>query len=584
MPTNGSAGPHGLGRESSRREFLRTMGRAAGVAALAAGPLGVAAACAPSAVGAPTAPMSPRIGGHLTEGFTTDISHLTPYLAADTVSVMVAGLLFESLLSSRANGDLIPQLAVEVPRPSADGQTYTFKLRQNLKWSDGTPLTAEDVLFTYSLHWDPRYRAVNSPRRQEFETHVQSMAAPDPETFVITTIGSYAPFLTNFGGPGFAMGIVPKHVLGSVDPKQINTHDFNRNPTVVNGLFNLVRWETGLQIVLARNPSYWAGRSNLDQYIYKVVPDQVTLATQLKTGELDMGQIAESLVGDLTAHPEMLSVSQFDIPGTDVYAYQLDPSKTGSKFFSDRAVRQALLYALDRQQMVDALYFKHATVATGPMPPAESWAYNRDARPSYPFDPPRAERMLDAAGWRRGASGVREKDGVAMAFEVLTAAGNSVREGVVQVMQQRWAEIGVKCTPRLIQLPQLITEITNRRSFDMFMIGLTFGQDPDQSSLWHSRNTAPGGFNGFMYRSEAVDKLLDDAVATMDQERRRRLYYELQDAIDKDVPAPTLAFRKGLWGINNRVRGVTGGERGLGPYTQWYTRPWMREAFVIDGK
>lgn len=344
-----------------------------------------------------------------------------------------------------------------------------------------------------------------------------------------------------------------------------------------------MRWDQGEQIVLARNPTYWAGGSHLDQYIYKVVPDQVTLATQLKTGELDIGLVVESLVEDLTAHPDTLSVSQFDIPMIDLYAYQMDPSKPASKLFSDRAVRQALLYALDRLRMVNALYFKHATVATGPIPPTQSWAYNRDARPRYTFDRARAEAMLDAAGWRKGASGIREKDGLAMAFELLNPAGNNLAEGVVQVMQQQWAEIGVRCTPRSIQFPQLITQITNRRTFDMFLAGFTFSQDPDQSVLWHSRNTAPGGFNGFMYKSESVDRLLDEAVGTLDPERRRRLYYQFQDAINEDVPAPPLTFRKGLWGINNRVRGVTGSDRGLGGFTQWYARPWMKDVFVIDG-
>jgi len=262
----------------------------------------------------------------------------------------------------------------------------------------------------------------------------------------------------------------------------------------------------------------------------------------------------------------------------------MDPSKPAARFFSDRAVRQALLYALDRKQMVDALYFKHATVATGPIPPIQTWAYNKDAKPKYDHDRVRAERMLDAAGWSMGASGVRERDGVPFAFEVLTAAGSNVREAVVQVMQQQWAQVGVKRTPRLIQFPQLVSQITNLRTFDMFMIGFTFNQDPDQSVLWHSRNTATGGFNGFMYRSETVDKLLDDAVATLDQEQRRRLYHQFQNAFNQDVPAPILTSRKGLWGVNNRVRGVTVGERGLGPYTQSYARPWMKDVFVIDGK
>jgi peptide/nickel transport system substrate-binding protein len=582
-PNDCSTDPNVAGGGLSRRDFLRTIGRGVGLAALAAGSLDVAAACATSGPGTSTRTASPRVGGHLTEGSPTDVSQLTPYLAADTASSMVAGLLFESLLSCKSNGEIIPQLAADLPSISADGLTYTFKLRKNLRWSDGTPLTSEDVLFTYSLHWDPKYRAVNSPRRQDFETHVQGMAAPDPETFVIKTTNVYAPFLVNMGGPGFSMGIVPKHVLGTVDPKAINTHDFNRNPTVVNGVFRFVRWDQGQQILLARNENYWAGRSRLDRYVYKVLPDQVTVATQLKTGEVDIGSIVESLVDDLLAHSDSLSVSQFDIPAFDFFAYQMDPSKPASRLFADKAVRQALLIALDRQQMVDALYFKHAAVATGPIPPIQAWAYDSDPQPKYAHDRAKAERMLDGAGWRKGASGVREKDGVPMRFEIITGVGLKVREGVVQVMQQQWAEIGVECTPRLIQPSQLVSQITNLRTFDAFMIGFTFGLDPDQSTLWHSRNTAVGGFNGFMYKNAIVDKLLDDAVGTLDRVKRRRLYYQFQNTLNEDVPAPILTFRKGFWGINRRVRGVSVGDHGLGPYTQFNSRPWMKDVFVVDG-
>jgi peptide/nickel transport system substrate-binding protein len=582
-PTDWSADPRLPDGAWSRRDFLRTIGRAAGLAALAAVPLDVTASCSTAGPGESTRTVSPRIGGHLTEGSPTDVSQLTPYLAADTASSMVAGLLFESLLSCKSNGELIPQLAADLPRTSADGLTYTFKLRKNLRWSDGTPLTSEDVLFTYSLHWDPKYRAVNSPRRQDFEAHVQSMAAPDPGTFVIKTTNVYAPFLVNMAGPGYSMGIVPKHVLGNVDARAINTHDFNRNPTVVNGVFRFVRWDPGQQILLARNDNYWAGRSRLDRYVYKVLPDQVTVATQLKTGEVDIGSIVESLVDDLSAHSDTLSVSQFDIPAFDFFAYQMDPSRPASRLFADKAVRQALLFALDRQQMVDALYFKHASVATGPIPPIQSWAYNRDAQPRYAHDKARAERMLDGVGWRKGASGIRERDGVPMRFQISTAAGSKVREGIVQVMQQQWAEIGVECTPALIQFPQLVKQITNLRTFDAFMIGFTFGLDPDQSSLWHSRSTSAGGFNGFMYRSPIVDKLLDDAVGTLDHEQRRRLYYQFQNVLNEDVPAPILTFRKGFWGINGRVRGVSVGDHGLGPYTQFNSRPWMKDVFVVDG-
>jgi peptide/nickel transport system substrate-binding protein len=571
--------------EWSRRDFLRTMGGAAAFAAFMAGGVEFLAACANAGQSSqPSTTVSPKTGGHLTEGVISDAKQLVPYLISDTASSQPTGLMFEALLGSKPNGDLTPLLAAEVPKPSGDGLTYTFKLRKGLKWSDGTPLTSDDVLFTYSLHWDPKYKAVNSPRRSDMTTYVESISAPDPETFVMKATKVYAPFLVNIGGPGFGMGIVPRHILGDVPAAQLNTHPFVKAPTVTNGVFKFVKWDSGQQIVLGRNDSYWNGKSYIDQYVYKVLPDQVAVANQLKTGEVDIGQVGEAQFDDVAAQTDTVKALQFDVAIFDFYAYQMDPGKPASKFFSDKTVRQALLYALNRKQIVDALYFKHATVATGPVPPVHAWAYDKNAKPQYPFDKAKAESMLDAAGWKKNASGIREKDGVPMKFEVITNAGNKVREGIVQVFQQQWADIGVTCTPRLIQFPELVSQIQNIRTFDMFMVGFSWGQDPDQSQLWHSRNTAPGGFNGGQFKSPTVDKLLDDAVGTLDQGKRKQLYYQLQTAINDEVPAPILTFRKGLWAYNKRVEGLTASDTGLGTYTQFYNRPWMRNVFVTDGK
>ncbi|HKF15809.1 MAG TPA: ABC transporter substrate-binding protein [Candidatus Dormibacteraeota bacterium] len=569
-------------KEWSRRDFMRRMGSAAAFTAFMAGGMEFLAACANAGQGQPTAQVSPKEGGHLTEGNFSDVKQLSPYLISDTASAQVVGLMFDGLLGAKANGDLIPMLATEVPKAAADGLTYTFKLRKDLKWSDGRPLTSDDVLFTYQLHWDPKYKAVNSPRRGDITEFVDSISAPDPQTFVMKTKKVYAPTLIKFAQQAF--GVVPKHVLGSVAPEAINTHDFNRAPTVSNGVFKFVKWDTGQQVVLARNDNYWGGKSHLDQYVIKVLPDQTTVANQLKTGEIDFGPIGEPFVDDVKAHADVVDVVTFDVAIFDFYAYQLDPSKPGGKLFADNKVRQALFYALNREQMVKSLYFNLATVATGPVPPVHTWAYNKDAKPKYSFDKKKAEDLLDAAGWKKGASGIREKDGVPFKFEVITNAGNKVREGIVQVFQQQWADIGVQCTPKPIQFTELVRQIQNIRTFDMFMVGFSWGQDPDQSDLWHSRNTAPGGFNGGMYKSPTVDKILDDAVSTLDQNKRKQLYFQLQDAINEEAPAPILTFRKGIFGVNKRVKGLTGGDRGLGTYTQFGNRPWMKDTFVADGK
>jgi peptide/nickel transport system substrate-binding protein len=551
----------------------------------------IATGCAPAATNSPgpgntssadVPAASPRAGGHIVEGAFGDIRTINPILAGDTNSRMMANLIFAPLLMSNAKGDLIPGLASEVPTPSADGRTYTFKLRPGVTWSDGTALTAEDVVFTYELMWAPEYKEVTSPHRGTLESTLESVDAPDPATVVMTTKTVYGPFLVQFA----QIGILPRHVLGSLSAAEINTTEFNNAPSVASGPFEFVSWDKGLQTELKRNESYYGDKALVDRYILKVVPDQVTLANQLKTGEIDFGPLGPTAVADVQQRAgDRVDVLEFDSAVTEYFDFQLDPAKPGSRFFSDRRVRQALLYALDREQIVESLYFGHAKVATGPIPPINDWAYNADAQPQYPYDKAKAEQLLDEAGWIRGADGVRTKDGVRFEIEVLTNSGNKVREGILQVMEQQWGEIGVVAHPKLIEGPRLVEQLTNLRTFDVLFTGFPWQQDPDQSIRWHSRNAAIGGFNSNPFINDEVDRLLDEAVATTDRETRKQLYYEFQDLMNEELPTATLTSLTGIWGVSKRLEGaIRSDEIGLGPFTQFTTRPWITGVSVVDGQ
>jgi peptide/nickel transport system substrate-binding protein len=562
----------------SRRDFVKRMGLGAAYTAFLAGGAEFLQACANAGQGTSGPSVAPKKGGHLTEGTISDIKTLNPVLTSDTASSEVIGLLYDALLGSKANGDLYPLLAKELPKASSDGLTYTITLRDNIKWTDGSAITADDVKFTYDLMFDPQYTDVNSPRRGDLETYVQKIEVKDPKTIVFTLKKVYAPFAP----AQLQYGILPKKVWGSLAAKEVNTTDMNTAPTVTNGMFKFGKWDKGQQVTLNRNEGYWQGAPYLDTFIYKVVADSVAIGNQLKTGEIDFGSVDPSQLSNLQGNTD-ISIVTFPVAIFTFYAYNQNSGAKVATMFSDKAVRQALLYGLDRQGMADSLYFKQAVVATSSMPPV-SWAYNKDSKPQYPHDAAKANSMLDAAGWAKGADGIRAKGGQKLSFTMITNAGNKVRENSLVAMQDAWKQIGVDATPKLITFPQLVAQITNERSYDVFLVGFSWTQDPDQSALWHSRNTAPGGFNGFGYKSSAMDQALDDAVGTLDQAKRKQLYFKVQDTLNDEVPAPILVFNKGIWGIVKRAQGITGGDSGLGTYTQFQNKPWMRTAFVTDGK
>jgi len=554
----------------SRRDFLKRTGGAAAYMAFLAGGLEFLEACGG---GSTQTSQTPKKGGHVIEGNFTDIRTLNSMLSSDTASNQVIGLMFDGLLNYKKNGDLVPALASDLPKTSSDGLTYTFKLRDNLKFSDGHPLTADDVVFTYQLAYDPKYKDVASPRRGDLSKYIASVTAQDPKTVVIQTTQVFAPFLANHA----LYGILPKHVLGDLDPKAVNTADFNTAPSVTNGAFKFVKWEKGQQVTLARNDNYWNGPAYLDSYVYKVLPDSVAVTNQLKTGEIDIGPVDPGQFDAIKTATNVVT-SEFPVPTFTFYAYNLDPAKLGGQLFGDKAVRQALLYALNRQQIVTAIFFGHGSVANSVEPPT-SWAYKDKPQVLYSFDKAKAESLLDGAGWAKGADGIRAKGGQKLKFEMITNAGNKQRESMLTVMQQSWKDIGVDATPKLIQFPQLVSQIVSIRTFDVFLVGFNWGADPDVSPLYHSRNAAPGGFNGADFKNDQADTLLDQALNTLDRSKRKDLYGQFQDLMSDQEPSPVILFNSGIYGVNTRVQGTD-----FGPFNQFAQRPWNAKVWVTDGK
>lgn len=558
--------------EWSRRDFLKRTGGAAAYLAFSAGLIEFLEACGGG--GTQTTSVNPVKGGKLIEGTISDMSTFNSLNSGDTTSTQMIVLNFDGLLGISAKGDNIPMLASALPQVSSDSLTFTFKLRPNLKWSDGQPLTADDVKFTYELIFKPENKDFVSRYRAQLEGYLQSVTAKDDQTVIF----QFSKVLANFPDTHCRYGILPKHVLGSVTPKDLNTHDFFKGPTVSSGVFKFVRWDKGQQIVLARNDNYWAGKSYLDQYVYKIVTDAVVLAQQLKTGELDAGQPDASQFDNLKTQQNLNAVTHVN-PGFVYYQHNLGPGTKGLQLFGDKNVRKALYMALDRTAMAKAAYFGFATPANSPEAPT-TWAYNPNVAPTYTFDKAKAEQMLDAAGWTKGSDGVRANNGVKLAFEVNTNSGNKVRENLIQIMQQQWHDIGVEATPRPIAFQTLVTQIRATHTFQMILIGIAFGDtDPDQTTLWTSSGIGSGGLNGMQYKNSQVDDLMAQALTTTDRAKRKPIYFQIQNILMDELPAAILFFPQYIWGINKRVVGFN-----VGPYNTYQGRPWMKDVFVSDGK
>ncbi len=531
---------------------------------------------APRGALAPAGRASPKKGGHVVEGYLYDVSTLNPVLATGrTTNLTVNSMLFDGLLTYSPKGELLPLLATSVPQPPSNGLTYAFDLNPKARWTDGTPVTADDVVFTYQLHFAPQYAAVQSAIRATMQTYVAKVEAATPHRVVFTLTKPYAPFATSY----CFYGILPKSVFGAMPGDQINTAAANSNPTVTSGQFKFKSWQKGEQITLVRNDAYYRGAPYLDTYVFRFIPDNNSLASQLKTGEVDFGSLIPSLKASFQSQ-QGVSVFTFRQPQLTFCFFQMDPSKPGYKLFGDRAVRQALNYATDRQGLVKAVYFGDAIVAESMLEPPTSWAYTAKPSPTYDYDLKKAAKLLDGAGWTKGPNGVRTKDGQQLHFTVLV--GNDKNwDADIQAMQESWPQIGVVADIRIEETAQVSQTVAIGRDFDMLLTEFGFtAVDPDPTNSITSASAASGGLNGSDYRNAEVDRLCGEAVATTNPSSRKRMYKSLQSIVSEDAPRLPMVSPSAIYGVTQRVRGL---EAGLGPYTR-YVRPFMKDLWVTDGQ
>jgi peptide/nickel transport system substrate-binding protein len=493
-------------------------------------------------------------------------------------SQTIAYRLYDALLSIDNQANLLPNLATDVPKVSSDGLSYTFKLHKGVQWSDGQPLTADDVAFTYQLMYAPEWKGAKARYRPQAEQYIQSVTAADPQTVVIKTTKVFAPFLITFcTGTSGTGGILPKHVWEKVRPEAMPSSEMNNLPTVVSGAMAPVKWDKGSQYVIKRNDNWFRGKTYIDQHVFKVTPSFVANANLLKTGEIDIGVVDNSVWDDL-ANSQSVNRVGFTRPSYDYYLHNLDASKSPkAAIFGDSQVRKALYTALDKKKIADKVYFGQATPADSIMSSAQ-WAHTTP-KTQYPYDLAKANKMLDDAGWKKGPDGIRSKGGVKMEWELRTNAGNAVRETLITVLADQWKQIGANVATKPVQFPQLVTQLSQTRDFEMILLGISENADPDQTQYYKSTSIGNGALNGSGYKNPEIDSLLDEGVQTVDRNKRKDVYAKIQDILMQDLPTPLVTYPKGLWGISKRVQNF-----GVGPWNQYGARPWYKDVYVSDGK
>ncbi|MCO5177293.1 MAG: ABC transporter substrate-binding protein [Thermomicrobiales bacterium] len=489
-----------------------------------------------------------QTGGTLIQADSLDIRTLNPILQNDVPSGNVISLILESMIETNPDSlEPTGNLAVSW-EVNEDASEWTFYLRDGVTWHDGEPFTGQDVKMTYDLFMNPDS---GSNQTSTLTSKIDTVELIDDFTVHFKLKLPVVDFPIDSG----SFRILANHVWGDIEPSQVQQDpgSTGNDPSRVvgTGPFKFKEWITSDHVTLERNDDYWDGAPALDEFIYKIVPDTASAIQQLKTGEVD---VYVGVEGSQVADFENTDVNIEVYPQLSFTFYGTNMDESITTKFVDAKVRQALMYALDRQAIVDNIYFGYGEVAIGTLPTA-SWAANPEGiEPDlrYDYDPDKANALLDEAGWMAGSDGVREKDGQRMSFDMYGISGNNIAVQSLQAMQEYWKAVGVEMTPQPEPFQQLVSRITETFDFEIFLVGFSWDATPDQSAMW-ACDSYKAGFNMVKYCNPEVDDLLKQAAAEPDKQKRIELYTEFQNKLLVDIPMGVTVFSQGITGVNKRV-------------------------------
>ncbi|MBI4790411.1 MAG: peptide ABC transporter substrate-binding protein [Chloroflexi bacterium] len=524
-----------------------------------------------------TAAAAPKKGGTITMVIWQEPEHLNLALVSQTVLGDITDFFAEGLLNTNEKGEWFPVLATQVPTKenggvSADGKTITYKLRQNVKFHDGSPFTCEDVVFSWKAATTPNNGSIAASNFKD----VDSVTCPDPATVVIKFKQFYAAWIRLFNG-NYQTYIYPKN---AGKPEDLKTWAYNRKP-VGTGPFMVTEFVTGDHITLVRNENYWQpGKPYLDRVIVRIVPSSEVAKQLMKSGEADI--MWNNTEADLPEVEKMTNVKLFSAlqPGGERLILNTvkpgDPSdnKTPHSILGDLKVRQAIAYGIDKKTIIDKLLFGKALPGSSEM---NADPFNCTGITAYAFDQAKAKQLLEEAGWKPGPDGIRVKDGQRLRLKYQTTTGNKLREDSQVLILENMKAIGIEFfienQPSSLILGSWAANSPRKKgNFDILMYTTNAAIDPHSQMFdYFTSKSIPspdnqGGINYSRWNDPETDKLVDQAGSIPEWPQRKDLYCKAAARIVDGASHIYLYQRYKLHSFNVRVQ-------------DWIATPWLGPAW-----
>ncbi len=446
---------------------------------------------------------------------------LDPRIGQNAASQHLTELIFNSLVRKNARGEIVPDLALlwEMPDP----KTYVFHLHDNVRFHDGRPVTSKDVQYTFRSLLDG---TVHTTKAGHPYNLIDSIQTPDAYTVVFKLKDAYASFLWNLAVG--VIGIVPDGA----------GNDFARR-VVGSGPYKLVRYVQDQDIILERNDSYFGKRAGVSALRFRIIPEEIVTALELRKGGLD---IAVNVLA-----PDMVEVlkddSNLNVVESSGTNYQYIAFNLTDPIFRDIRVRQAFAYGIDREQIIKYLWRNQARPAAGLLPPS-NWAYNDEVR-KYTYDPQRARDLLREAGHEH------------LSFTYRTNNDNDTARQTAAVLQQQLRLIGVSMQIHGNEFATFFADVV-KGSFQVYSLRwLGANNDPDIfNAVFHSKSVPPNGFNRGHYSNPTLDELIEFARREVDIAKRKAAYHEIQRIVAEELPYISLFYMDNVCVYTKRIEGI----------------------------
>lgn len=455
----------------------------------------------------------------------------------------LSALIFNGLTRADERGVIKPDLARNWDI-SGDGLIYTFTLRSDITWSDGAPFSSADVVYTIQTIQSSDYPGLSDIAAL---WRTVAITAVNPITVRMQLSQPFAPFLDYT-----TIGILPSHLLQDVSAADLPTAQFSRQP-IGTGPFVLEELSTETA-TLRPNPRYFGQRPYLGTLQFHFYRDHESVLAAYERGEIEgISQVTYELLA------RARELSELDLHSAQLAGMTLVFFNTSEPQFQDKQVRQALLYGMDRQKIIDTVLQGQALLGAGPILP-NSWAFD-DALKKYPYDPARAIELLERAGWQDlDNDGVRERGEQKLAFTLTANTDDPTRARIAQQLAEDWKKIGADVEVQLMSRTALVQDALRPRKFDAVLFGIAnLPADPDPYALWHSTQTpdkSDAGQNYSGWENSEADDLLQQARRTTDLAARADLYRQFQMLFMEDVPAVVLYYPVYTYGVDQRLHGV----------------------------